>query len=88
MGDAAGHLPKSSQALLLHDRLLCLPQVVIGPPQRCVELGLVRCQRYVFTHLPQKLAFAAAEGMCFPTSRNKDSEDFALDQQRGHNQGV
>jgi hypothetical protein len=40
----------------------------------------VRCQRYMFRHLPQKLAFPAAEGMCFPPSRNKDSEDFALDQ--------
>lgn len=74
MGNAAGHLPQSAQTLLLHDRLLGLPQVIVCLLQRCVDLCLMPRQRNVFAQLPQELAFAAAEAVCLPASRDEHAD--------------
>ena len=63
MRDAARHLAERAQALLLHDLLLRLAQVVVGLLQGAVQLRLVRGQRGVLAGLAQELAFAAAEGV-------------------------
>ena len=61
--DAAGHLAQGAQALLLHDGLLGLAQIVVGLLQGAVELRLMGGQRDVLAQLAQKLAFAAAEAV-------------------------
>ena len=52
VSDAAGHLAECQQPLLLHDRLLGLPEIIVGTLQSLVELCLVCRQRDVLTDLP------------------------------------
>ena len=63
MGDPSRHLSESTQAFLLHRRLLGLAQVVIGLLQRGVELRLVGGERDLLAQLPQEFAFTAAEAL-------------------------
>ena len=82
MRDAAGHLAEGAQTLLLHDRVLRLPQVVVGMLERAVQLSLVRGERDVLTELLQELAVGAGEGMRLPSRRDERPEDLVLDDQR------
>ena len=82
MSNAAGHLTQGTQALLLHDRLLRLPQIVVCLLQGCIQLGLMRGQRNVFVQLAEKVAFAAAEASRFASSGHKDTKDLAFHQER------
>jgi hypothetical protein len=79
VGNAASHLTQSAEALLLHHSLLCLPQIIIGFLQRCIELRLMRGKRDVFAQMLQELTFAAAEACPRLASGDKDTEDFVVD---------
>ena len=82
MRDTAGHLAECAQALLLHDCVLRLPQVVVGMLERAVQLSLVRGERDVLTQLLQELAVGAGEGMSLPSRCDERSEHLVLDDQR------
>ena len=78
VGDAAGHLAQCAQALLLHDRLLGLAQVLVGSLQGCVELRVVRCQGDVLGQLAQKLTVVAGEALGLAAARQQDAEHFTF----------
>ena len=59
--DAARHLAERAQALLLHHRLLALPQLVVRLLQRRVELRLMSGERHVVAQLAQELTLVAGE---------------------------
>jgi len=67
--DAARHLPQRPEALLLHDGLLRLPQIVVCPFQPRVQLRLMCRQRRVLAQLAHELAFTAAECVRLATAR-------------------
>jgi hypothetical protein len=88
MRDAAGHLAECTQALLLHHRLLALPELVVCLLQRCVELRLVCGERYVIAQLPQELALVAGEAFRFSARSEQHAEDSALGEERRDHQGA
>ena len=76
MSDAAGHLPERSQPLLLHHRMLALPQIVIRLLQGAVEFGFPlgsranRIDFLVFQFLHDPVVFFLEE---FPAEERADS---------------
>ena len=78
--DTARHLPQRPQALLLHDRLLRLAQIVVGALQLPVQLCLMRRQRDMLTQLPQELAIGAAEAVGLAPRRHQHTKDLIFNQ--------
>ena len=76
--DTARHLAERTQALLLHHRLLALPQLVVRLLQRRVELRLMSGERDVIAQLPQELALVAGERFRFLARRDQHAEHGAL----------
>ena len=85
VSDAARHLPEHAQSLLLHDGLLCPPQIVISLFERGIDVRLARRHRYVLTQLPEKLAVAAAETIDLAARHDDNAENIAFRAQRSGN---
>src|SRR5256885_4253023 len=82
MSDAARHLTDSPQAFLLHDGLLALPEILIGPLKRAHELRLLRCDRDMGAQLADELAFPARKRVRLLSRDDESPEDAALRKER------
>ncbi len=65
MRDAARHLSKRAQALLLHHGMLALPQILVSLLKSSVELHLMRRQSNMLSELSQEFAVGAGKGILY-----------------------
>jgi hypothetical protein len=86
MCDPTRHLTQSPQPLLLHDRILCLAQIVVRLLEHAIKLGLVRRQGDMFTELPEKLTIGTLESARCSAAGDQDAEHVAFHQQRRKDQ--